>query len=84
MFIISYDCRGFNEIECHYINTLTKECDILFLQEHWMLHTNLHQLQAINDDFHVFFMSGIKEQELLMGRPYGNPLYSLVKDISVC
>ena len=33
-----------------------------------MLHNNLHKLQAINEDFHVFSMSGIKEQELLMGR----------------
>ena len=35
-----------------------------------MLHNNLHKLQTINEDFHVFSMSGIKEQELLMGRPY--------------
>ena len=36
-----------------------------------MLHNNLQKLQAINEDFHVFSMSGIKEQELLMGCPYG-------------
>ena len=36
-----------------------------------MLHNNLYKLPAINGDFHVFSMSGIKEQELLMGRPYG-------------
>ena len=71
MFIISYNCRGFSEIKCHYSNALTKECDILFLQEHWMLHNNLHKLQDINEDFHVFSMSGIREQELIMGRPYG-------------
>ena len=59
------------KIKCHYLNTLTKECDILFLQEHWILHNNLHKLQDINEYFHVFANSGINEQELLMGRPYG-------------
>ena len=71
MFIISYNCRGFNEIKSHYLNTLTKECDILFWQEHWILLNNLHKLQDINEDFHVFAKSGINEQGLLMGRPYG-------------
>ena len=31
---------------------------------------NLHKLQDINEDFHVFAKNGIKEQELLLGRPY--------------
>ena len=43
----------------------------IFLQEHGMLHNNLHKLQAVNEDFPVFSMSGIMEQELLMGRLYG-------------
>ena len=36
-----------------------------------MLHNNLHKLKDINEDFHVFSRSGIKEQELLKGHPYG-------------
>ena len=71
MFIISYNCKGFNEIKCHYLNTLHKECAILFEQEHWILHNNLHTLQDINEDFHVFAKSGSNQQELLMGCPYG-------------
>ena len=58
--------------------------DILFLQEHWMLHNNLHKLQAINEDFHVFSMSGIKEQEHLMDRRMeGVPFLSIKQDIIV-
>ena len=71
MFIICYNCKGFNEIKSHYLNTLTKHCDILFVQEHWILHNNLHTLQDINEDFHVFAKSGISEQEPLTGRFYG-------------
>ena len=71
MFIISYNCREFNEIKSQYLNTLTKEYDIVFLQEHWILHNNLLKLQDINEDFHVFAKSGINEHELLMGCPYG-------------
>ena len=75
------NCRGFNQIKYHYINALTKECDILFLQEHWMLHNNLHKLQTIKEDFHVFSMSGIKEQELQMGRPYGGCAIFIIKTL---
>ena len=64
-----HNCKGFNEVICHYLNTWTKECDILFLQEHWIMHNNLHTLQDINQDFHVFAKSDINEQELLMCRP---------------
>ena len=34
-----------------------------------MLHNNLHKFQDINEDFHVFSMSRIEEQELLMNHP---------------
>ena len=35
------------------------------------LNYNLYTLQDIHKEFHVFAKSGINEQELLMGRPYG-------------
>ena len=58
---------------------LTKECDSLFLQEYWMLHNNLPKLQDNNEDFHVFVKSGINEQELLMGRLYGECASCILK-----
>ena len=33
----SYNCRGFNVNKRHYIAKLMMDCDVLLLQEHWLL-----------------------------------------------
>ena len=71
MSIISYNWLGYNDVKSYYINTLLKECDVLFLQEHWVLHGSLHKLYNISSEFNVYAKSGMKEHELLIGRPYG-------------
>ena len=43
MFIISYNCRGFNDIKPRYINSLLSDCDIFFCVEHWLLHNKLYK-----------------------------------------
>ena len=34
--LISFNSRGFNESKKHYISSILSDCDILFLQEHWL------------------------------------------------
>jgi hypothetical protein len=34
--IISYNCRGFNDVKGQYLTRLLSQADIIFLQEHWL------------------------------------------------
>ena len=71
MFIISYNCRGFNDITARYINSSLSDCDVLFCVEHWLLHNKLYILGRSSHGFNVFATSGINETKLLLGRRYG-------------
>ena len=45
--------------------------DILFIQETWLLPSNLYKLADIHKDYLFHGQSGIVDTELLQGRPYG-------------
>ena len=71
MLLISYNCRGYNNKKASYLNTLLSECDVLFLQEHWLLNNGVMRLSETFQRHHVYGKSGIVVDELLLGRPYG-------------
>ena len=70
MFMISYNCRGYNSIKASYIKHLLFQCDILFVEQHWLLSSKLHLLQNISNEFIVILKSGMNDHELLTGRPH--------------
>ena len=47
--MISYNCRGYNSLKASYIKYLLFKCDIVFIEEHWLLSSRLHLLQNISD-----------------------------------
>ena len=59
MFILSYNCRGFNDIKTRYKNSSLSDCDVLFCVEHWLLHNKMYILDRSSHGFNVFAMSGI-------------------------
>jgi exonuclease III len=48
-----------------------EECDILFVQEHWYFEHDIKLLQESIDNVQVYGISGMNNNELLVGRPYG-------------
>ena len=68
MFMITYNCRGYNSIKACFIKKLLSQCDVLFIQEHWMLRDKLHLLQNISEEFIVFSKSNIDDGKLLTDR----------------
>ena len=44
--ICSYNCHGFNFVKRDYIQKLLDECDILFIQEHWLSERRLVDLNV--------------------------------------
>ena len=68
--ICSYNCRGFNFVKRDYIQKLLDECDILFIQEHWLSERRLVDLN-VHPQFHMHGLCGFDNSEVLSGRPYG-------------
>jgi hypothetical protein len=58
----SYNCRGFNFTKSNYLNKLLSGCGSLFLQEHWLVEAQLHELGQINTGFSYHGMSGIEHE----------------------
>ena len=71
MIIISYNCRGFNDIKARYIRKLTEDFHIIFCVEHWILQNKLHILNKGAPNFNIFATSGMIENKLILGRRYG-------------
>ncbi len=69
--IASYNMKGHARDRIDYMNTLLQSNDILFVQEHWYLSSQLSNLEASLSNVNVIGISGINESELLTGRPYG-------------
>ncbi len=70
--IISYNSTGCNDDKLRYLNASSKSCDIIFVQEHWLLKDNLHKIKCGIDDFTGIANSGVDENQMvLQGRPYG-------------
>ena len=82
MFLMSYNCRGLNDLKKHYVKTLLKDCDILFIQEHWLSTGSIKAMHSEFPDHNVFAKTGMTENTLLAGRPYGGTAIIIRKTLS--
>jgi hypothetical protein len=71
LIIMSYNCRGFNTLKSLYIKSLLAKCSVLFLQEHWLSHDQLLELDALDINFLSTGISGFDNSDILLGRPFG-------------
>jgi exonuclease III len=60
---------------------LLSQCDILFIQEHWLSDHQLNIFNSIHSDFTSCGVSGFGNDEVLNGRPYGGCAILWRKDI---
>jgi len=71
--LCSYNLHGFNN-GLPYLKKLCSDNDIIFVQEHWLLKSQLYMFDNINDNFNFFGQSSLDEvtsRGLLKGRPFG-------------
>ena len=84
--IVSYNARGFRSGKA-FITELLPDCDILCLQEHWLLDEHLNDLDVC-DDFIATGVSGMESESYICGRPFGGCAIffhkSLSSKVSVC
>ena len=69
--LCTFNCKGHNLDRIEYMRTLIKECDLLLVQEHWYLECNINKLESEIGNVNVIGTSGMDEQKLIRGRPYG-------------
>ena len=71
--LISYNSTGLGGDKMDYIGNMLDNLniDILLLQETWLLQGNLQKLNDINKNYASHGLSGVDENEILLGRPYG-------------
>ncbi len=70
--ICTFNCEGNNRLKFEYVKELLSKCDVLFLQEFWLLNETLFKLELLSDDFDVFAVSGVPRKcGIITGRPYG-------------
>ena len=64
------NCRGWTSGK-QTLHTVIGSLDLCFIQEHWLLHGQLHLLNEFHPDFHSISVSGVDGSVLLHGQPYG-------------
>jgi len=71
--IMSYNGTGLGDLRLEYIEDLlnSQNVDILLIQESWLLSKTMYKLGNIHKDYIYCGVSGVDENELLTGRPYG-------------
>ena len=68
----TYNSGGFAHDKRKFIESLLESTDVLFIQEHWLNHGNLGELDKVGADFENTGESGMPVGELRgRGRPYG-------------
>ena len=70
--ILSYNSCGFNNQKSYTLLELSKQSDIIFLQEHWFQNSHLQKLDNAITDFDVSAKSGMDTmRDVHHGRGYG-------------
>jgi exonuclease III len=71
--MITYNSTGLGQAKREYIRQLlcSEDPDILMLQETWLLKAHMNLLDEIHDSYMWHAVSGIDDNKVLKGRPYG-------------
>ena len=84
--IITYNSTGLGETKQAFIRGLLNEFKpgVIFLQETWLLNSNLALLGNLNSDYLYTGTSGVPDGHLLVGRPFGGVAILWRKELAKC
>ena len=69
--LATYNVQGLNPAKYDYINHILMNCDILFIQEHWLFNSQSHLLSDSICNVNTHVVSGMPDNVLINGRPFG-------------
>lgn len=81
--IATFNLHGF-KCNWSYFQDLSHCNDVIFLQEHWLIPSELDLLKNVNNDFVIFAKSSMEDkckEGLLTGRPYGGVAVAVRKSL---
>ena len=70
------------KIKTKNIEMILKQCDILLIQETWALPREVGKINQYFPEYNTYGVSGIKDDILLAGRPYGGCSFLYKKSLS--
>ena len=79
----SFNFRGWNN-GIHTLTHFIDSLDLCFVQEHWLLSDQLHQINNVSPDFLSVSVSGMDISELVCGRPFGGCSILYRKTLASC
>ena len=80
--LCSFTCKGFNISKVKHVNEVLKSCDILMIQETWLLTSQIGTINKEFSNYDAFGISEINEKSLISGRPHGGCSFLFRKSIS--
>ena len=80
--LCSFNCKGFNISKVKHINEILKSCDILMIQETWLLTSQIGTINKEFSNYNTCGISGMNEKSLISGRPHGGCSFLFRKSIS--
>ena len=81
--IATYNCHGFSKEKAAFVEQLFSSCDLVCLQEHWLHKSHLGRLN-LNVNLSVLATSGIRDDDVSVGRPYGGVAIMWKSSHDVC
>ena len=82
--VCSFNCRSAKNC-IPVLQQLCANCDILLLQEHWLLPFDLDLLNTVHCEFYSYGLSAIDlSSDILIGRPYGGTAILYRKSLAGC
>ena len=83
MNIASLNCEGFNRSENYILEFLEGNCDIMLLQETWLLESSSDKLTSCHPRYLAIAKSGVDETAaILSGRPHGGVAILFKKNLA--
>ena len=80
--LCSFNCKGFNISEVEHITEIFKSCEILLVQETWLLSSQIGIINKEFSNYNTFGICGMNEETLISGRLYGGCSFFIRKSIA--
>ena len=80
--IATYNSHGLGVGRLDLIKYLCECNDIVLIQEHWLFNSEMHKFHDNITDITCYGSSGMNDNELLVGRPYGGTAILLRKSLN--
>jgi len=69
--LCTYNVHGINNNKWLYLDELLKQCNIICIQEHWLMNCQSHYFTDHLEDVSVACVSAMHDDEFINGRPHG-------------